>query len=200
MWKWLGGCLLLVVAFFVGSLIWGIREMKKSLAPDGSVVVTIAATPARVFASLSHGDSAATWMAEGSTVLTSRHGPLVPGDTLSYEFSSRMRIAKQRAMILRVKEVVPTQLIVFELLAQNGAVMALRSESTASLGDSTRVTTRILPGFDSLAARDQGRKAQSDSGRSELARDMMRSLFAVQAKLELTKLKMRIEGTPQPVR
>jgi uncharacterized protein YndB with AHSA1/START domain len=198
MWKWLGGCLLLVVAFIVGSLIWGIREMKKSLAPDGSVVVTIAATPARIFATLSHGDSAATWMAEGSPVVTSRHGPLVPGDTLRIDMPARLRVSKapQQAITWRVKEVVPDQVMAFELLEPTrGVVAALRRDSLAAVGDSTRVITKIWPLTDSLAARRQSEKAGGG-----MAFDFMLSILKMQAKLELTKLKMRIEGTPQPIR
>ncbi len=202
MWKWLGGCLLVVIVMVVIAMMWGIRTMKESLSPDGSAAVTIAATPARVFATLNHGDSAATWMAEGSTVLTSRHGPLVPGDTLRIELSTRMRMPnpQQQTMVLRVKEVVPGQLMAFDLIAAGRVVIATRRDSIAAFGDSTRVTTRIQPRLDSLAANRSAKKGKSSSGTSALAFDFMVSIIRMQSKLELMKLKTRLEGVPAAAR
>lgn len=201
MWKWLGGCLLVVIVVIVIALMWGIRTMKESLSPDGSAAVTIAATPARVFATLNHGDSAATWMADGSTVLTSRHGPLVPGDTLRIELSTRVPMPNPRqAMIWRVKEVVPGQLMAFELLAADRGVVAMRRDSIAALGDSTRVTTMIRPLFDSLAGSRPADKGKPVSATGALASDFMLSIVRMQTKLELMKLKARLEGVPAAIR
>lgn len=197
MWKWLGGCLVLVVLLIVGAMMWGYRTMKESLSPDGSASVTIGAPPARVFASIAHGDSAATWMAEGSTVLTSRHGPLVAGDTLRVEMRTRMPM-RQQAMIWRVKQVVPNQLRVLDLLDdRRGGIIATRRDSIAAVHDSTIVSTRIVsPLLDSLRTIRSKSKGKSDDGMLGLGSDMMLSMFQMQAKLELMTLKARIEGVP----
>ncbi len=201
MWKWLGGCLLVVIIVVVGAMIWGIRAMKGSLSPDGSAVVTIAATPARVFATLNHGDSAATWMAEGSKVLTSRHGPLVPGDTVRIELPAQMRIPnRQQGMIWRVREVVPDQLMAFDLLAVDRGIIAMRRDSIAAVGDSTRVTSMIQPLFDSLVAIRPGEKTKSVGATGAMAFDLMLQVIRMQTKLELIKLKTRLEGVPAAVR
>jgi hypothetical protein len=136
-------------------------------------------------------------MAEGSPVVTSRHGPLVPGDTLRIEMPARVRVSRgpQQAITWRVKEVVPGQVMAFELLEPTRGVIALRRDSIAAAGDSTRVITKIWPLIDSLTAARQSEKAGSG-----MAFDFLLSILRMQAKLELTKLKMRIEGTAQPVR
>ena len=195
MWKWLGGCLLLIIVLIAGAMIWGYRAMKESLAPDGSASVTIAATPGRVFATIGHGDSAVTWMAQGSTVLPSRHGPLVPGDSLRIETNTRLP-APQQTMIWRVKQVVPDQLLVLELLSDSThGVIATRRDSLAAVGDSTRVVSRILSSMiDSMTAGQKKAEAKSRDGLSGMAPDFLLAMFRMQSKLELTRLKGRIEG------
>jgi len=198
MWKWLGGCLLVVVVMVVGAMIWGYGAMRDSLAPDGSASVMIGAPPARVFASIAHGDSAATWMAQGSTVLASRHGPLVHGDTLRIEMRASIGVPQQ-AMIWTVKEVVPDRVLVLEL--QNDkkqGVIATRRDSVAAVGDSTRVVTRILsPMLDSMRTKGSTGKGKSADGLGGLAPDFLLSMFRMQSKLEQLRLKARIEGTPR---
>lgn len=196
MWKWLGGCLVVVAVLVTIGLIWGYRAMKDSLAPDGSASVTIGAPPSRVFASIAHGDSAATWMAEGSTVLPSRHGPLVPGDTLRVELKSRFP-APQQAMIWRVKQVAPDMLRVLELLSDSThGVIATRRDSVYAVGDSTRVVTRLLsPMLDSLDASESKAKRAARGG---FGPDFLLSMFRMQSKLELMRLKGRIESGRAP--
>ena len=202
MWKWLGGCLVVVAVLVTGAMIWGYRAIKDSLAPDGSATVTIGAPPARVFASIAHGDSAATWMAEGSTVLPSRHGPLVPGDTLRIELKSRFPVPQQ-AMIWRVKEVARDTLLVLELVSDSThGVIATRRDSIYAVGDSTRVVTRILsPMLDSMG---RGESKAKRAGRGGFGPDFLLSMFRMQSKLELMRLKGRIDtgraSPPSPLR
>jgi hypothetical protein len=199
MWKWLGGCLLLILVLIAGSMIWGYRMMKGSLAPDGSASVTIAATPARVFASIVHGDSAVTWMSQGSIVLPSRHGPLVPGDTLRIETAARIP-GPQQAVIWRVKQVVPDQLFVLELLSDSThGILATRRDSLSAVGDSTRVVTRIISSMlDSVTAGQNKGKAKAPDGLTGMAPDFLLAMFRMQSKLELTRLKARIESVRPP--
>ena len=199
MWKWLGGCLLLIIVLIAGAMIWGYRTMKESLSPDGSASVTIAATPARVFATIGHADSAATWMAQGSTILTSRHGPLAPGDSLRIETNTRLPAPKQ-TMIWRVKEVVPDQLLVLELLSDSiHGVLATRRDSLTLVGDSTRVVSRIISALpDSVGGAPKNARTKSPDGLSDMAPDFLFAMFRMQAKLELERLKGRIENANRP--
>ncbi|MEO8576325.1 MAG: hypothetical protein ABI556_06490 [Gemmatimonadales bacterium] len=201
MWKWLGGCLLLIIVLIAGAMIWGYRTMKESLAPDGSASVTIAGPPERVFASIAHGDSAATWMAQGSTILPSRHGPLVSGDSLRIETNTRLP-APQQTIIWRVKEVVPNQLRVLELLSDSThGVLATRRDSISAVGDSTRVVTKILSSMLDSVTRGQNKsKAKSADGLTAMAPEFLMAMFRMQSKLELTRLKGRIEGVKRPIR
>lgn len=194
MWKWLGGCLVVVIVLIAGAMMWGYRVMQQSLSPDGSASVTIGAPASRIFASIAHGDSIATWMAQGSTVPTSRHGPLEPGDTLRIEMQSRLP-APQQAMIWRVKEIVVDRLRVLELLSDSAhEVVATRRDSISTVGDSTRVLTRITsPALDSIRAAP-GSKPKSGDGMGGLSADLLLSMFRMQSKLELMHLKARVEG------
>jgi hypothetical protein len=195
MWKWLGGCLILVAVLVAIAMIWGYRMLKESLAPDGSAIVTIGAPATRVFASIAHGDSAATWMAQGSTVLPSRHGPLVPGDTLRIETQTRIAAARQ-TMTWRVKEIVPNQLRVLELLSDSThGVLATRRDSLAAVGDSTRVVTKILSSMiDSVKAGQKKTTGKSRDGLGPVPPDFLLAMFRIESKLELERLKGRIEG------
>ena len=200
MWKWLGGCLLVVLVLIVGAMVFAYRTMKESLGPDGSATVTIGATPARVFASLAHGDSLATWMAQGNTVLTSRHGPLVPGDTLRIEARTGFGAPEQR-MTWIVKEVVPERLLVLEL--EGGTthrVVATRRDSVSAAGDSTRVVSRVVSALlDSIGTGTGKAKGKSGEGMGPFTPELLVSMFRMQAKLELMGLKARIESPARPV-
>ena len=195
MWKWLGGCLLVVLVLIAGAMIFAYRTMKESLGPDGSATVTIGAPPARVFASLAHGDSVATWMAQGNTVLSSRHGPLIPGDTLRIEPRIGFGAPEQR-MTWIVREVVPERLLLLELEGgKTHRVVATRRDSVSAVGDSTRVVSRIVsPLLDSMGTG----KAKSTDGMDPFTPDLLVSMFKMQAKLELMRLKTRIESPPRP--
>jgi|SRR5687768_14842904 len=197
MWKWLGGCLLVVLVLIVGAVIFAYRTMKESLGPDGSATVTIGASPARVFASIAHGDSVATWMAQGNTVLTSRHGPLIAGDTLRIE--ARIGIgAPDQNMTWIVREVVPERLLMLELEGgKTNEVIATRRDSVYAAGDSTRVVSRIVsPLLDSMGTGKAKGKADRAGG---FAPELLLSMFKMQAKLELMRLKQRIESPARPV-
>src|SRR5687768_16452689 len=141
MWKWLGGCLLVVVVLAIAGFWWAFRSIEDSTAPDGSISVTIGAPPSRVFASLAHGDSLGAWMADGNKVLTARHGPLQPGDTIAI----RIPGTNQDAIRWRVAQVVPDRLLVLELtFSSKGGPGASRRVSLVAEGDSTRVISRLL--------------------------------------------------------
>ncbi len=190
MWKWIGGCLLIAVVFVVTALWWGFQSVQSSLMSDGSASVTIAGSPGRVFASLAHGDSLGTWMAQGNTVKTTRHGPLIIGDTLRVEMGAGT-IATQ-SITWQVAEIVPDKLIAWRIRNDTSErLVLLRRDSLIVEGDSTRVVSRLVS---PIIDQDAG----SGSGALGLTGKMMLSMFRMQSKLELMQLKARIEGAGIP--
>ena len=182
MWKWLGGCLIVVVVLIIVGFLWAYQTMQSSLSPDGSARITVAATPARVFASLTHGDSVPTWMAQGNTVTPSRHGPLQPGDTLRVQMRATPGIPSQQ-MIWHVKEVVPDRLIVLRLVADTSQmIVGMRRDSLVAMGDSTMLVSTLVSGA-----------SGKPDGLLGLGSDLMLSMLRMQSKLDLDRLKARIE-------
>lgn len=193
MWKWLGGCLVVVVVLIVVGFWWTYQTMQGSLAPDGSARIAIAASPARVFASLAHGDSVTTWMAQGNRVTTTRRGPLVPGDTLRVEMRSTAGMPSQR-MSWHVREVVPDRLIVLQLVSDSAQrIVGIRRDSLVAAGDSTIVVSTLTsPTSDSRGTPPAGAKGKRD-GLLRLGSDLMLAMLTMQSKLDLDGLKARIE-------
>ena len=189
MWKWLGGCLLVVVVLFVALFWWSLRTINRSTEPDGSVAVMIGAPVERVFASMASGDSLVTWMAQGNTVVTTRRDLLQPGDMIRVRFQGMPR----DAMAWQVAEVVPNVRLVLQLSDSSGRAVAMRRDSVSREGDSTRVSSRLVSGLF-----DGSRPADTSTAGGTAIFDMTSSLvlgmFRMQAKLELTRLKDRIEG------
>lgn len=187
MLKWLGGCLVVVVVVIAAGSYWALRTMKETLGPDGSAHVNVAALPPRVFASLANADSLATWMAQGNTVTTSRHGQFQPGDTIRIGLRTSLGM-RQEPMVWTVTQVIPDKLIVRELATRSSQrTMAIRRDSLAQISvDSTAIISSIIsPLLDSL---------QRD--RTTMTGEMMISMLRVQSKLELQSLKTRIESKP----
>lgn len=200
MLKWLGGCLVVAIILVVGGSWWAYRTMKETLSPDGSARVSIAATPHRVFASLADADSIQTWMGQGNIVTTTQHGPLIPGSRIRISISSRAGIAQQ-PMDWIVRQVVPDQLVVRELVTDKGIRAALRRDSLAAFGDSTIVISNIVsPMIDSVVTARQNEKGKTTSPMAGLSGDLMLSMFKIQSKLELETLKSHIEGKAPPKR
>ncbi len=179
MWKWIGGILLAVVVLVMGAAWWGFHKISSGFEPDGSVKVTIAATPARVFSSLSDADSAATWMAGGSTVYTGKHGTLVPGDSIRISMRAVGGMSG-RPVTWKIAEVVPGQVVVRQLDSPDPRhkFTVVRRDSVAQVGDSTVVISKTAP----------------STALTETSAQMVLSMFRVQSKLELLSLKARLEG------
>lgn len=178
MWKWIGGILLVVIVCVMGLAWWGYRKVADTFEPDGSIRVAIAAPAARVYASLSDADSAGTWMAGGSTVTAGRHGTYVPGDPIRIEVRS---VGPARPVTWTVTEVVPGQFVTKKLESPDPRhkFTVIRRDSIAAAGDSTIVISRM----------------STTTPVTDTGEQMMISMFKIQAKLELTTLKSRIEGT-----
>lgn len=183
MWKWIGGILLALIVCLMAAAWWGFKKVASSFSPDGSVRVTIGAPAARVFASLSDADSAATWMANGSKVSTGKHGPLGLGDSIRIEIKS---VGTGRPVTWKITDVVPGQSISMQLESPDPRhpFVATRLDSVAQVGDSTIVVDRIT-------------SVPPPAGTAE---QMMLSMFKLQSKIELMSLKSRIEGKPPGIR
>lgn len=177
MWKWIGGIVLGLIVLVMGAAWWGYQKVTTSFSPDGTVRVAIAATPARVFASLSDADSAATWMAGGSTVTTGKHGPFVPGDSIRLEVRA---VGGGRPVTWTVTDVVPGQYVTKQLQSPDPKhkFTAIRRDSITAEGDSTIVISRM----------------STTAPVTDTGEQLMISMFKVQSKLELMTLKSRIEG------
>lgn len=189
MWKWLGGCLVVVVVLFVFLFWWSLRTIRNSTEPDGSIAVMIAAPPERVFASMSSGDSLSTWMAQGNTVITPRRELLQPGDMIRIRFQGMPR----DAMSWQVAEVVPNVKLVLQLSDSTGRALATRRDSISVQGDSTRVSSRLTsPMLDNPASLDTS--AAGSDALFDMTSNLVFSMFRMQSKMELTRLKERIEG------
>ena len=192
MWKWLGGCLVVVVVLFVFLFWWSLRTIRNSTEPDGSIAVMIAAPPERVFASMSSGDSLSTWMAQGNTVITTRRELLQPGDMIRIRFQGMPR----DAMSWQVAEVVPNVKLVLQLSDSTGRALATRWDSISVQGDSTRVSSRLTsPMLDNPASLDTS--AAGSDALFDMTSNLVFSMFRMQSKMELTRLKERIEGNPR---
>ena len=183
MLKWVGGCFVLVVVLIAGGAWFAMRTMRDSVGPDGTVRVSIAAPPERVYASLSNGDSLQTWMAQGSTVTTWRNGPLVVGDSIKVA----LRRSVGPPIVWRVRELVPNRVVALELTQGDGRAMGVRKDSLVAAGDSTVVVSVVTS-----SSRDSTKSSARGVGA-----DMVLSMFRLQAKLELQSLKARLEGSPQ---
>ncbi len=191
MWKWLGGCLGVVIVLLIALFWWSMRTIRNSAEPDGSISVMIGAPPQRVFASMANGDSVGTWMAQGSTVITNRTGPLQPGDVLRIRFRGTSR----DALSWHVAEVVPDRLLVLQLRSDaSGQVVATRRDSLSIAGDSTRVSSRLSSPLLTGPAPNVDSSQPDDGALHDMTSGLVLSMFRMQSKVELTNLKHHIEG------
>lgn len=183
-------CLLVLVGGW-----WGYQAVQKNLSPDGTERVTIAGTPARVFAALANGDSVARWMANGNIVTSTRHGPLAVGDSLQVAMKSGFGVA-QRPMTWQVSEVVPDHLLAFQLVSDSTRrVIAVRRDSLVGAGDSTNIISTVAsPLIDSIQTARANAKPRSSDAMVGLGSTIVISAFRMQSKLDLLQLKAHIEN------
>ena len=191
MWKWLGGCLVVCIVVAVLFFWWSLRSIQDAVGPDGSISVMIGAPPERVFASLATGDSLGTWMAEGSTLVSSRRGRLEPGDVLRI----RIRGTSRDALSWYVTEVVPNVVVALQLRSDStGGIVATRRDSLSAAGDSTRVSSRLLSQRQEVHAPSAGDTVRATDGIAGVTANVLLSMFRIQSRAELSRLKARIEG------
>jgi len=193
--KWMKGCLV-ILALLALAMWWGYRKMA-SVASGPPPDVTIHAPASRVFASLANGDSIPTWMGRGNAVLVSRHGMVLPGDTISVQLRRAFGGRFERIRWI-VSAVVPDKLVVLEVRSDTtGTLLGTRRDSLISMGDSTRVVSNVVVALpDSIrraAKSDTGTKGSADA-MIDMTSRMIFSAFRMESKLDLTRLKTRIES------
>ena len=193
--KWMKGCLVILTLLAL-AMWWGYRKMA-SVASGPPPDVTIHAPASRVFASLANGDSIPTWMGRGNVVLVSRHGMVLPGDTISVQLRRAFGGRFERIRWI-VSAVVPDKLVVLEVRSDTtGTLLGTRRDSLISMGDSTRVVSNVVVALpDSIrraAKSDTGTKGSADA-MIDMTSRMIFSAFRMESKLDLTRLKTRIES------
>jgi len=200
MWKWLGGCLVIVVVVVAIGFWTGYRKLSEFSGPNRPETVAIGAPPSRVFASLANGDSLSTWMSERLGVRASSHGMLVTGDTIQMDAKLRFNIGKtSNASRWVVSDVKPDQMLSLEMRADtSNRLVAQRMYNLAAKGDSTLITSTVsTPGLDSMIAHRGDTIKASDAFISGATKLMISSL-RMQAHRELQLLKAHIEGHAAP--
>jgi uncharacterized protein YndB with AHSA1/START domain len=199
MWKWIiGGLVVVVVA--LGATCYLL--VKKATSGGDSTAVTIAATPARVFATLANADSMPLLLESRTTLQSTRHGIVEVGDTLQVNFATSSTTTTPRYVWI-VSAVEPTRLLALEMRDTSGKVLATRRDSLVSTGDSTEVISSVAsPMIDSL------RTERGDTGNKmggallDLSSRVLITAFRKDAEDQLKRLKAHIEpprrGAPRP--
>ena len=96
-------------------------------------------------------------------------------------------------MSWQVAEVVPNVKLVLQLSDSTGRALATRRDSISVQGDSTRVSSRLTsPMLDNPASLDTS--AAGSDALFDMTSNLVFSMFRMQSKMELTRLKERIEG------
>lgn len=194
MWKWIGGCLVICVALIAIGLWSGYHQLSKFGSSNGTETVTIAAPPARVFASLANSDSLSTWMAEHSQMRTGHHGMLVPGDTLLGEMRLRFNVGN-KPVKWTVSDVKPNQLLSLQLRTDSGSRLIAKREFTLTQkGDSTQVLSAVTaPMLDSMRTNRSDTLKGSDAALN-ITSKLLTSALRMQSHIELEQLKAQVEG------
>jgi uncharacterized protein YndB with AHSA1/START domain len=186
------GCLVIVVLLVAG--VW--FSYRRMVAGGDTTSVTIAASPARVFASLANHDSLSTWLPRRRGP-SGRHGAFAEGDTARIDSSSFA--GRQSRSLWIVTALVPDRVLELQLRSDSrgrGMSVATRRDSLFAVGDSTTVITRVTSGIaDGVRVYADGQAEQAVlDGSSKMAAGGLR--MAAEAELKL--LKSHIEGRPRP--
>jgi len=193
MLKWIAsGCLVIIVVVCVVAYA-GYRKMQTIAAGGPSVTVSMAATPERVFASMSQADSLPTWFATGSTIRTTRNGALAIGDTV-YLLTRRDSVPRTAWV---VDTVVPGSVLAMRMIMlQNGMVFIRRRDSIYAAGDSTFVVSTVGSMVSDSLTAARNRTSGVTGGMLEMGATMGIAGARLQAEAELRRLKAHIEGPP----
>jgi uncharacterized protein YndB with AHSA1/START domain len=191
MLRWIGGCAVVLVVLVVIGMCAGYRQINRMAAEGPEETVVIYAPASRVFVSVASGDSLSEWRAEGLGIRASRPGVLRVGDSVIMQ--STMGPGRNQRSTWHVRSVIPDMLIAFEMRSDTGGMIAVRKDSVIALGDSTQIISSLV-----ATVRDSGRRATDSAGEGSAMADMASKMFLtagrVNARVELLRLKARIEG------
>lgn len=191
MWKWIVGALLVVVVAVAGFCY---VVVKKVASGGDTVMVTVAATPDRVFAALADPDSMETWMNSGSVVTASHRGVVLVGDTLHLE-TGKVGSRTHQQVTWIVTEATAGKILALEMRDSTGAmVLATRRDSLAGGGDSTTIVSTIAsPMMDSLKTERGDTGGRVGGAILNLGSRLLVSGFRQLSEQELRKLKAHLE-------
>jgi len=187
------GVLALAVA---GTCFYG---YKKLTGGGDTVVITMAGTPERVFATLATPDSMALWMTSSRLESPTGGTLLAVGDTLRFRSITVQGDSSGTSVTgdWIVREVNAPTLLVMEMRSDSGArtgVVLMRRDSLVAVGDSTTIfTTYSTPLFDSVTTtvRDSSKVGSTILGS---ATKMMVGVMRLTTEEEYKGLKKRVEG------
>ena len=117
------------------------------------------------------------------------------GDTIALQTQNRFGGNRDRMRWI-VGEVVPDKLLVLQLLDDStGKVMGTRRDSLIAVGDSTRIISNIaVVDLATMAGPSVDSANKSAAAVLKVGERMMFSAFRMESKIELERLKKRIEG------
>lgn len=172
---------------------------KKLTGGGDTVVITMAGTPERVFATLATPDSMALWMTSSRLESPTGGALLAVGDTLRFRSISVQGDSSGTSVTgdWIVREVNVPTLLVMEMRSDSGArtgVVLMRRDSLVAVGDSTTIfTTYSTPLFDSVTTtvRDSSKVGSTILGS---ATKMMVGVMRLTTEEEYKGLKKRVEG------
>jgi uncharacterized protein YndB with AHSA1/START domain len=172
---------------------------KKLTGGGDTVVITMAGTPERVFATLATPDSMALWMTSSRLESPTGGALLAVGDTLRFRSITVQGDSSGTSVTgdWIVREVNAPTLLVMEMRSDSGArtgVVLMRRDSLVAVGDSTTIfTTYSTPLFDSVTTtvRDSSKVGSTILGS---ATKMMVGVMRLTTEEEYKGLKKRVEG------
>jgi uncharacterized protein YndB with AHSA1/START domain len=186
----------LIALAVTGTCFYG---YKKLTGGGDTVIVTMAGTPERVFATLATPDSMALWMTTSRLESPTGGALLAVGDTLRFRSITIQGDSSGTTVTgdWIVREVNAPTLLVTEMRSDSGArtgVVLMRRDSLVAVGDSTTIfTTYSTPLFDSVSTtvRDSSKVGSTILGG---ATKMMVGVLRMTTEEEYKGLKKRVEG------
>ena len=179
-----------------GTCFYGYKQLTGG---GDTVVITMAGTPERVFATLATPDSMALWMTSSRLESPTGGALLAVGDTLRFRSITDQGDSSGTSVTgdWIVREVNAPTLLVMEMRSDSGArtgVVLMRRDSLVAVGDSTTIfTTYSTPLLDSVTTtvRDSSKVGSTILGS---ATKMMVGVMRLTTEEEYKGLKKRVEG------
>jgi uncharacterized protein YndB with AHSA1/START domain len=194
MWKWIVGAALALLVLLAGVCWYGYRRLT---AGGDTAVVTIGASPERVFGALADPDSMVVWMGDGTSITAPHRGMVSAGDTLRVE---QVHGTHQQTVNWIVDAVDAPSLLVFEMRGDSlGSPFVVRRDSLVAQGDSTTIISTIgSPAIDSLRAVRGDTGGKVGGALINVTARVVTASMRMLSENELKRLKAHLEGKPTP--